>query len=302
MLFGYWWKEVVDSEYSFKNLLVCTMYQLPPKPTVYQSLTLVRSPLSQRILLCLSQLISLTSQSISLMLNGTVANPHAPKWSANPHALEWSANPSLLPASQTFQAPLFAPEWCGCTFSFLRCGCTFSFRLSTANCAPSPGKPKFQILLRQSFFSGAAELEPHFTCSEFSFLRVAVSSSRMLDIPPPSSRMVPVPFLLSISFQSVLPFTWKCLLNFSLDTTSILPYSCWIFLLDAAPFIPIHMNLPHKHNHIHSKFIFNLPHKCDPLYFTMNLPHKCNPINSIFILNFPLKKMVFSFFKFSSIW
>ena len=69
---------------------------------------------------------SLTSQSISLTLNGTTADPHAPKW---------STNPPLLPTSQTFQAPLFAPEWCGCTFSF---------RFSAANRAPSPGKPNFQ--------------------------------------------------------------------------------------------------------------------------------------------------------------
>ena len=43
--------------------------------------------------------------------------------------------------------------------------------------------------LHQSFFSSVAKLEPHFTCSKFSFLRADSSSSRMLGLPPPSSRM-----------------------------------------------------------------------------------------------------------------
>ena len=45
-------------------------------------------------------------------------------------------------------------------------------------------------MFHQSFFSDAAELEPHFTCSKFSFLRAVASFSRMLDLPLPSSRMV----------------------------------------------------------------------------------------------------------------
>ena len=48
------WKKVVDGEYSIKNLQVRTVYQFSLKPIVYQSLMLVHSPLSQRILLCLS--------------------------------------------------------------------------------------------------------------------------------------------------------------------------------------------------------------------------------------------------------
>ena len=83
----------------------------------------------------LSQLISLTSQSISLTLNGATANPHAPKW---------SANPLLFPTSQTIKVPLFAPEWCGYTFffSFFCCkSCPLS--LKTKLSKPYPHAPPF---------------------------------------------------------------------------------------------------------------------------------------------------------------
>ena len=78
----------------------------------------------------------------------------------------------LLHLSKSLNHPLlYQAQWCGC--------------------------PSDAVVFRQSFFSDAIELKPHFMCSNFSFLHANASSSRMLDHPPPSSRMVRLHFFFS---------------------------------------------------------------------------------------------------------
>ena len=58
----------------------------------------------------LSQSIFITSQSISLTLNGATVNPHTPEWSANRLPLLGKKKKNLSPSPE--HSPTFCPHTC----------------------------------------------------------------------------------------------------------------------------------------------------------------------------------------------